>query len=71
MPGPAGWLLLIATALVGSTVAGVAGFGAGVLLLPVAASVLGLRAAVPVLTVTMLIGNLSRIWWSRGEIDRR
>jgi uncharacterized protein len=24
-----------------------------------------------VLTVTMLLGNISRIWWSRGEIDRR
>src|SRR5260370_25797241 len=28
------------------------------------------RSAVPVLTVTMSIGNLSRIWWSRGEVDR-
>ena len=71
MPSATGWLVLIATALLGSTVGGVVGFGAGVLLLPVAASVLGLRAAVPVLTVTMLIGNLSRIWWSRGETDGR
>jgi len=39
-------------------------------MLPLVAWVLGLRAAVPVLTVAMTIGNLSRIWWSRGELDR-
>ncbi len=61
--------MLVGAALVGSTIAGVAGFGSGVLLLPIIAWTLGLRAAVPVLTVTMLIGNAARIWWSRDEID--
>lgn len=68
MPDLSGWLILVAAALAGSVVGGVAGFGAGVILLPVVASVVGVRAAVPVLTVTMLIGNLSRIWWSRRDI---
>jgi hypothetical protein len=71
MPDPLTWGVLIGTALVASTVGGVAGFGAGVILLPVAAWTLGIRVAVPVLTVTMLLGNVSRLWWSRGEIDRR
>ena len=71
MPDPVSWLILVATALVGSIIGGVAGFGAGVLLLPVAAWTLGIRMAVPVLTITMMLGNVSRIWWSRGEIDRR
>jgi uncharacterized membrane protein YfcA len=31
---------------------------------------LGLRAAVPIMTITMLVGNLSRLWWSRGDLDR-
>src|SRR5207245_7186611 len=31
---------------------------------------LGIRAAAPVLTVAMLLGNLSRIWWNRADIDR-
>ncbi len=70
-PGPAGWAILLGGALVGSLVGGVAGFGAGIILLPLLAWVLGVRAAAPVLTVTMLLGNLARIWWSRGEIDRR
>ena len=33
-----------------------------------AAWTLGIRAAVPVLTVTMLFGNLARIWWSRHDL---
>ena len=70
MPDLLGWLVLIAGALVASVVGGVAGFGAGIIMLPLMAWVGGVRAAVPVLTVTMLVGNLSRIWWSRGEIDR-
>ena len=40
------------------------------IMLPLVAWVVGLRSAVPVLTVAMTIGNLSRIWWSRGELDR-
>jgi uncharacterized membrane protein YfcA len=70
VPDPLGWAVLIAGALLGSVVGGVAGFGAGIILLPLVAWVLGLRAVAPVLTVTMLLGNLSRIWWSRHEVDR-
>jgi uncharacterized membrane protein YfcA len=71
MPDPVTWAILVATAFLGSIIGGVAGFGAGVVLLPVAAWTLGIRMAVPVLTVTMLLGNISRIWWSRGETDHR
>src|SRR6266403_52983 len=70
MPDPIGWAVLVAGALLGSVVGGVAGFGTGIIMLPLVAWVLGLRSAVPVLTVTMAIGNLARIWWSRGEVDR-
>jgi len=71
VPDPAGLAVLIATALVASVVAGVAGFGAGVILLPVLAWVVSVKAAAPILTVTMLLGNLSRLWWSRDELDGR
>jgi uncharacterized membrane protein YfcA len=71
MPDPLGWTVLVAGALLGSLVGGVAGFGTGIIMLPLVAWVLGVRAAVPVLTVTMSIGNLARIWWSRGEVDGR
>lgn len=70
MPDAFGWLILVAGAFVGSVVGGVTGFGTGVILLPLIAWTLGIRATAPVLTVTMLFGNLSRIWWNRGELDR-
>src|ERR1700752_210646 len=71
MPDPVTWLILVAAALVGSIVGGVAGFGAGVILFPVVAWVLGLRIAVAVLTVSMLLGHVSRLWWRRAGLDRR
>src|SRR2546428_3581240 len=70
MPDPIGWVVLVLGALVASVVGGVAGFGAGIIMLPLVAWAVGVRSAVPVLAVTMLLGNLSRIWWSRGEVDR-
>jgi uncharacterized membrane protein YfcA len=66
-----GWAVLIAGALGGSIIGGVAGFGAGLTLLPILVVMLGARAAVPILTVTMVIGNLSRIWWSRRDVHPR
>jgi uncharacterized membrane protein YfcA len=66
-----GWAMLVAGALAGSVVGGVAGFGAGITLLPILVFVLGTSAAIPVLTVTMMIGNLSRMWWSRRDVDLR
>jgi hypothetical protein len=71
MPDPLGWTVLVVGALVGSLVGGVAGFGTGIIMLPLVAWAIGIRSAVPVLTVAMLVGNLSRIWWSRGEVDRK
>lgn len=69
VPDPLGLAVLVATALVASLIAGVVGFGAGIIMLPVIAWVVGVKAAAPVLTVTMLLGNLSRLWWSRHELD--
>lgn len=46
----------------------VAGFGGGVLLLPVFTILFGLRAAVPILTMTQLSSNGSRVWLNRHEL---
>jgi uncharacterized membrane protein YfcA len=40
-------------------------------MLPLVVWTVGLRASVPVLTVALLIGNCSRAWWSRHELDWR
>ncbi|WP_246486435.1 sulfite exporter TauE/SafE family protein [Kribbella qitaiheensis] len=46
----------------------VAGFGGGVLLLPVFTALFGLRVAVPMLTLTQLSSNSSRGWLNRREL---
>lgn len=46
----------------------VAGFGGGVLLLPVFTALFGLRVAVPMLTLTQLSSNGARVWLNRHEL---
>ncbi|MEU0885722.1 sulfite exporter TauE/SafE family protein [Lentzea sp. NPDC005914] len=62
-------VLLASVAAFGLAVlSAVAGFGGGVLLLPVFTALFGLRAAVPMLTLTQLSSNGSRVWLNRGEL---
>jgi uncharacterized membrane protein YfcA len=49
----------------------VAGFGGGVLLLPVFTALFGLRVAVPMLTLTQVSSNVSRVWLNRHELHWR
>lgn len=70
-PGVTGWLVLSAGAVVASTIGGVAGFGAGIVMIPLLVWMVGMKATVPVLTVAMLLGNLARVWFSRGEVEGR
>lgn len=65
------WAGLAATALLASTLAAVTGFGGAAVLLPVLIVVFGVRAAIPILTVAQLIGNGSRVWFNRRELDGR
>lgn len=71
MPDLFGWVGLLLAALLASTVGGVAGFGAGLIMLPVIAWAMGAKAMVPVLTVAMFLGNFFRFWFSRDEIHWR
>ncbi|WP_344505246.1 sulfite exporter TauE/SafE family protein [Dactylosporangium maewongense] len=49
----------------------VAGFGGGVLLLPVFTALFGLRVAVPMLTLTQVSSNAFRGWLNRRELHWR
>src|SRR5262245_20708736 len=71
LPELAGWAALGGGALVASTIGGVAGFGPGVIMIPLVAFVMGTKATVPVMTVAMLLGNGARVWLSRREIEGR
>lgn len=60
-----------AAALVASTLAAITGFGGAAVLLPVLVIVFGVREAIPILTVAQLVGNGSRVWFNRRELDYR
>ncbi|MFG1964902.1 sulfite exporter TauE/SafE family protein [Nonomuraea sp. NPDC049028] len=57
-----------AAAFVLAVVSAVAGFGGGVLLLPVFTALFGLRVAVPMLTLAQLASNGSRVVFNRREL---
>jgi uncharacterized membrane protein YfcA len=40
-------------------------------MLPLVVWTIGVRASVPVLSMALLVGNVSRAWWSRDELDWR
>lgn len=62
-------VLLALGAIAASTLAAVAGFGGAAILLPILVSIFGVRDAVPILTVIQLVGNASRAWFNRRELD--
>jgi len=62
------FFLVGAAAYFASVVSGVAGFGGALAFLPVLVWAHGVRASVPILTVAVLLGNLSRVWFNRREL---
>ncbi len=69
IPSVAQLLLLAVVAFLAATLAAVSGFGGAAVLLPVLVLVFGVRDAIPILTVAQLIGNASRVWFNRRELD--
>ena len=64
-------LLVIATALLAGTVGGITGLGTAIIALPVFTVVFGVREAIPVVSVAMLLNTLSRAVANRDYIDWR
>jgi len=65
------WQVLLgasAAAYLLALLSAVAGFGGGVLLLPVFTALFGLRVAVPMLTLTQLSSNGARVWLNRRDL---
>lgn len=63
------YVILIISSFIAAFVSGAAGFGGALLLLPVVTACVGAEAAVPVLTIAQLIGNLSRMAFGIKQID--
>ena len=60
---------VVAATAVGFTIAGVAGFGGGVVALPVLVWVFGVREAIPILAISQLLSTASRVWLHRDGIN--
>ncbi|MEY1638640.1 sulfite exporter TauE/SafE family protein [Tenuifilum osseticum] len=61
-------ILIFLIAFIAATVSGAAGFGGALLLLPVLTGIVGVKAAVPILTIGQIFGNASRIWFGRKDL---
>ena len=59
------WLIILGIGLFAGTLAGVIGFGGTTILLPILTLVFGPKAAVPIMAIAAILGNLSRVavWW--------
>lgn len=68
---PAAAAASASAAFAASVISGVAGFGGAALLLPVMVWAVGAKASIPVLTVAVLMGNASRVWFYRRHLDLR
>src|SRR5687768_3648544 len=63
-------LAVIATsAFVAGTCSGMTGFGGGLLLPPILATIIGVQHVVPVLSFSMLMTNAHRLWLYRQHAD--
>jgi len=61
-------ILIFLIAFLAATISGAAGFGGALLLLPVLTGIVGIKAAVPILTIGQIFGNASRVWFGRQEL---
>ena len=71
MPEAIRLTLLALVAFIAALLAAVTCFGGAAVLLPMLVFVFGVREAIPILTVAQLIGNASRVWFNRGELNWR
>jgi uncharacterized membrane protein YfcA len=63
------YLVLAFGALLGSTVSGVTGVGGGMVFLPFLVWGVGIKTAVPYLTMLLLVANVSRAYFARQGIN--
>ncbi|MGI9464133.1 MAG: sulfite exporter TauE/SafE family protein [Aestuariivirgaceae bacterium] len=59
------WLVIMAAGLFAGTLGGIIGFGATTILMPILVVAFGPKAAVPIMALAAILGNLARVavWW--------
>lgn len=60
--------ILFAISFLAATISGAAGFGGALVLLPFLIKIVGINAAVPILTIGQIFGNASRVWFGRNDL---
>ncbi len=60
---------MVVATTIGFTIAGVAGFGGGIVALPVLVWVFGVREAIPILSISQVLSTVSRVWLHRDELN--
>jgi uncharacterized membrane protein YfcA len=65
------WIIVLAVGLAAGTLGGIVGFGTSIMLLPPLVVFFGPHEAVPMMAITAIMANLSRVavWWR--EVDWR
>ncbi|MCA1927382.1 MAG: sulfite exporter TauE/SafE family protein [Calditerrivibrio sp.] len=63
--------LIFIASFIAATISGAAGFGGAFLLLPILTNTVGIKSAIPILTIGQLFGNASRVWFGRNELKWR
>jgi len=63
--------LLLAGAFLAAVISGTTGFGGALLLLPLLNGVVGVTAAIPLLTLAQIVGNMSRVGFGWRQIQWR
>lgn len=64
-------LVVVAVCVLASALAGMSGFGAGLIITLFITPVIGAKAVIPVMSVLMAINNASRVWFFRTALDMR
>lgn len=62
------WIFLLLTAWFTATISSIAGFGGSLIMVPVAAYTIGVKKAIPILTVAWMMGNFSRAAFGYKDI---
>jgi len=65
------WAALLFISWLAATISGIAGFGGSLIILPVFSFFIGVKKAVPILTIAWMMGNFSRAGFGYKEIRWR
>jgi hypothetical protein len=61
--------IIFFVSILAATISGAAGFGGALLMIPILSGIVGISAAIPIITIGQIFGNASRVWFGRKELN--